>query len=158
MLFRSRLVKDVYENGSGKNYLIQHSAGSGKSNSIAWLAHHLSNLHDKENKPVFNSVIVITDRRVLDKQLQRDIYNMEHKQGVVTKVDKNSKQLTKALENGDKIIICTLQKFPFVDVSNISTKDKRFAIIVDEAHSSQTGKSSEKLRETLADISTKDED
>jgi len=153
-----RLVKDVYENGSGKNYLIQHSAGSGKSNSIAWLAHHLSNLHDKENKPVFNSVIVITDRRVLDKQLQRDIYNMEHKQGVVTKVDKNSKQLTKALENGDKIIICTLQKFPFVDVSNISTKDKRFAIIVDEAHSSQTGKSSEKLRETLADISTKGED
>ena len=153
-----RLVKDVYENGSGKNYLIQHSAGSGKSNSIAWLAHHLSNLHDKENKPVFNSVIVITDRRVLDKQLQRDIYNMEHKQGVVTKVDKNSKQLTKALENRDKIIICTLQKFPFVDVSNISTKDKRFAIIVDEAHSSQTGKSSEKLRETLADISTKGED
>lgn len=153
-----RLVKDVYENGSGKNYLIQHSAGSGKSNSIAWLAHHLSNLHDKENKPVFNSVIVITDRRVLDKQLQRDIYNMEHKQGVVTKVDKNSKQLTKALENGDKIIICTLQKFPFVDVSNISTKNKRFAIIVDEAHSSQTGKSSEKLRETLADISTKGED
>lgn len=153
-----RLVKDVYENGSGKNYLIQHSAGSGKSNSIAWLAHHLSNLHDKENKPVFNSVIVITDRRVLDKQLQRDIYNMEHKQGVVTKVDKNSKQLTKALESGDKIIICTLQKFPFVDVSNISTKNKRFAIIVDEAHSSQTGKSSEKLRETLADISTKGED
>ncbi len=153
-----RLVKDVYENGSGKNYLIQHSAGSGKSNSIAWLAHHLSNLHSVDNKPIFNSIIVITDRRVLDKQLQRDIYNMEHKQGVVTRVDKNSKQLTNALEKGHKIIICTLQKFPYVDVSSISTKGKRFAIIVDEAHSSQTGKSSEKLRETLADISTKGED
>ena len=153
-----RLVKDVYENGSGKNYLIQHSAGSGKSNSIAWLAHHLSNLHDKDNKPIFNSIIVITDRRVLDKQLQRDIYNMEHKQGVVTRVDKNAKQLTEALEKGDKIIICTLQKFPFVDVTKVSTENRRFAIIVDEAHSSQTGKSSEKLRETLADISSKGED
>lgn len=153
-----RLIEDVYENGSGKNYLIQHSAGSGKSNSIAWLAHHLSNLHDKDNKPIFNSVIVITDRRVLDKQLQRDIYNMEHKQGVVTKVDKNARQLTKALKDGDKIIICTLQKFPFVDVSNISTKNKKFAIIVDEAHSSQTGKSSEKLRTTLADIYSKGQD
>lgn len=153
-----RLVKDVYENGSGKNYLIQHSAGSGKSNSIAWLAHHLSNLHDKNNRPIFNSIIVITDRRVLDKQLQKDIYNMEHKQGVVTRVDKNAKQLTKALEKGDKIIICTLQKFPFVDVTKVSTKDKRFAIIVDEAHSSQTGKSSEKLRETLADTYSKGED
>lgn len=153
-----KLVQDVYENGSGKNYLIQHSAGSGKSNSIAWLAHHLSNLHDKDNKPIFNSIIVITDRRVLDKQLQRDIYNMEHKQGVVTRVNKNAKQLTKALENGDKIIICTLQKFPFVDVSRVSTVNKRFAIIVDEAHSSQTGKSSEKLRETLADIYNQGQD
>lgn len=153
-----KLVQDVYKNGSGKNYLIQHSAGSGKSNSIAWLAHHLSNLHDKDNKPIFNSIIVITDRRVLDKQLQRDIYNMEHKQGVVTRVDKNAKQLTKALENGDKIIICTLQKFPFVDVSRVSTVNKRFAIIVDEAHSSQTGKSSEKLRETLADIYNQGQD
>lgn len=153
-----KLVQDVYENGSGKNYLIQHSAGSGKSNSIAWLAHHLSNLHDKDNKPIFNSIIVITDRRVLDKQLQRDIYNMEHKQGVVTRVNKNAKQLTKALENGDKIIICTLQKFPFVEVSRVSTVNKRFAIIVDEAHSSQTGKSSEKLRETLADIYNQGQD
>lgn len=153
-----RLVKDVYINGSGKNYLIQHSAGSGKSNSIAWLAHHLSNLHNADNKPIFNSIIVITDRRVLDKQLQRDIYNMEHKQGVVTRVDKNAKQLTAALEKGDKIIICTLQKFPFVDVTKVSTAGRRFAIIVDEAHSSQTGKSSEKLREILSDISMQGED
>lgn len=152
------LVKEVYNNGCGNNYLIQHSAGSGKSNSIAWLAHHLSNLHDSENMPIFNSIIVITDRRVLDKQLQRDIFNMEHKDGVVVRIDKNAKQLTSALERGDKIIICTLQKFPFVDVQRVATAGKRFAIIVDEAHSSQTGKASERLKEVLADISNQGED
>lgn len=152
------IVDDVFKNGSGKNYLIQHSAGSGKSNSIAWLAHHLANLHDANNEVVFHSIIVITDRRVLDKQLQRDIYNMEHKPGVVVRVDKNSKQLTTALEKGEKIIICTLQKFPFVDVKNVATAGKRFAIIVDEAHSSQTGKASERLKEVLADISAQGED
>lgn len=152
------LVKEVYNNGCGNNYLIQHSAGSGKSNSIAWLAHHLSNLHDSENLPIFNSIIVITDRRVLDKQLQRDIFNMEHKDGVVVRIDKNAKQLTSALERGDKIIICTLQKFPFVDVQRVATAGKRFAIIVDEAHSSQTGKASERLKEVLADISNQGED
>ena len=149
-----KLVDDVFINGSGENYLIQHSAGSGKSNSIAWLAHHLANLHDSNNNVVFHSIIVITDRRVLDKQLQADIYKMEHKQGVVVRVDKNSKQLTAALEHGEKIIICTLQKFPFVDVQKITADGKRFAIIVDEAHSSQTGKASERLKEVLADIST----
>jgi type I restriction enzyme R subunit len=152
------LVRNVYDNGSGKNYLIQHSAGSGKSNSIAWLAHHLSNLHDAKDDVIFHSIIVITDRRVLDKQLQRDIYNMEHKQGVVVRVDKNAKQLTTALEHGEKIIICTLQKFPFVDVQKVATAGKRFAIIVDEAHSSQTGKASERLKEILADISTQGDD
>ncbi|WP_368293778.1 type I restriction endonuclease subunit R [Dehalobacter sp. TBBPA1] len=153
-----KIVSDVYTSGSGKNYLIQHSAGSGKSNSIAWLAHHLANLHDANDDVVFHSIIVITDRRVLDKQLQRDIFNMEHKQGVVVRVDKNSKQLTTALEKGDKIIICTLQKFPFVDVQKVATAGKRFAIIVDEAHSSQTGKASERLKEVLADISAQGED
>ncbi len=153
-----KLVEEVYNNGSGLNYLIQHSAGSGKSNSIAWLAHHLANLHDANNIPVFNSIIVITDRRVLDKQLQRDIFNMEHKDGVVVRIDKNAKQLTTALEKGDKIIICTLQKFPFVDVQKVATDGKRFAIIVDEAHSSQTGKASERLKEVLADISIQGED
>ena len=85
-----KIVANVYENGAGKSYLIQHSAGSGKSNSIAWLAHHLANLHDAQDEVMFHSSIVITDRRVLDKQLQRDIYNMEHKAGVVVRVDKNA--------------------------------------------------------------------
>jgi len=153
-----KLVADVYNNGSGKNYLIQHSAGSGKSNSIAWLAHHLTNLHDANDESIFHSIVVITDRRVLDKQLQRDIYNMEHKPGVVVRVDKNAKQLTTSLEKGDKIIVCTLQKFPFVDVQRVATEGRRFAIIVDEAHSSQTGKASERLKEVLADISAQGED
>ncbi len=147
------LIDDVYKNGSDKNYLIQHSAGSGKSNSIAWLAHHLENLHDRNDEVIFNSIIVITDRKVLDKQLQRDIYNMDHEKGVVVKVDKNTKQLTDALEKGSRIIVCTLQKFPFVDVSRVATEGRRFAIIVDEAHSSQSGKASGKLKEVLADIS-----
>lgn len=153
-----KIVGDVFQNGSGKNYLIQHSAGSGKSNSIAWLAHHLANLHDANDEVIFHSIIVITDRRVLDKQLQRDIFNMEHKAGVVVRVDKNAKQLTTALEKGEKIIVCTLQKFPFVDVQKVATAEKRFAIIVDEAHSSQTGKASERLKEVLADISAQGED
>ena len=152
------LINKVREEGSGHNYLIQHSAGSGKSNSIAWLAHHLSNLSDVGNEPIFHSIIVITDRRVLDVQLQRDIYNMEHKQGVVRCVNESAKQLTAALEKGDKIIICTLQKFPFVDVQKVSTEGKRFAIIVDEAHSSQTGKASERMKEVLADISAQGEE
>ncbi|WP_320123035.1 type I restriction endonuclease [uncultured Sphaerochaeta sp.] len=153
-----KLVTDVYSHGAGKNYLIQHSAGSGKSNSIAWLAYHLANLHDASDEVIFHSIIVITDRRVLDKQLQRDIYNMEHKPGVVIRVDKNSKQLTTALNNGDKIIVCTLQKFPFVDVQKVSITGKRFAIIVDEAHSSQTGDASKRMKEILADISLQGDD
>lgn len=152
------LISQVYENGCGENYLIQHSAGSGKSNSIAWLAHHLENLHDANDEVVFHSIIVITDRKVLDKQLQRDIFNMEHKAGVVMRVDKNARQLTTALEKGERIIICTLQKFPFVDVQKVATTGKRFAIIVDEAHSSQSGKASERLKEVLADISEQGED
>jgi len=152
------LILQVYENGCGGNYLIQHSAGSGKSNSIAWLAHHLENLHDPNDEVVFHSIIVITDRKVLDKQLQRDIFNMEHKAGVVMRVDKNARQLTTALEKGERVIICTLQKFPFVDVQKVATAGKRFAIIVDEAHSSQSGKASERLKEVLADISDQGED
>lgn len=153
-----KLVADAKSNGSGKNYLIQHSAGSGKSNSIAWLSHHLSSLHDDNNEVVFHSVIVVTDRRVLDKQLQKTIYQFEHVDGVVKKIDKNSSQLTDALRNNVKIIICTLQKFPFVDVEKVAKSGKRFAVIVDEAHSSQTGKASEKLKETLADISSQGDD
>ena len=145
------LVADAKIHGAGKNYLVQHSAGSGKSNTIAWLAHHLSNLHDDQQRAVFDSIIVITDRRVLDKQLQDTIYAMDHTAGVVVKVDKSARQLTDALADGVKIIISTLQKFPFVDVSNAATSGKRFAVIVDEAHSSQTGEASEKLKQVLAD-------
>lgn len=148
------LVADAKESGSGHNYLVQHSAGSGKSNTIAWLAHHLSNLHDGQQRAVFDSIIVITDRRVLDKQLQNTIYSMDHTAGVVVKVDKNARQLTEALADGAKIIISTLQKFPFVDVSQIATAGKRFAVIVDEAHSSQTGEASERLKQVLADTAT----
>ena len=152
------LVADAKANGAGKNYLVQHSAGSGKSNTIAWLAHHLSNLHDNQQRAVFDSIIVITDRRVLDKQLQDTIYSMDHTSGVVVKVDKNARQLTEALANGVKIIISTLQKFPFVDVGKVATTGKRFAVIVDEAHSSQTGEASEKLKQVLADTSTAGKD
>ncbi len=148
------LVADAKIHGAGKNYLVQHSAGSGKSNTIAWLAHHLSNLHDDQQRAVFDSIIVITDRRVLDKQLQDTIYAMDHTAGVVVKVDQNGRQLTDALADGVKIIISTLQKFPFVDVSKVATTGKRFAVIVDEAHSSQTGEASEKLKQVLADTVT----
>lgn len=153
-----QLLKQAYASGSGHNYLIQHSAGSGKSHSISWLAHHLASLHNADDQVIFNSIIVITDRRVLDKQLRDDVYSIEHKDGVVFRVDKHAKQLTEALEKDAKIIVCTLQKFPFVDVDRISSKGKRFAIIVDEAHSSQTGQASERLKEVLADISTQGND
>lgn len=145
-----RLTRDAAESGVGRNYLIQHSAGSGKSNSIAWLAYHLASLHDKENTPVFHSIIVITDRRVLDKQLRDNIYQFEHKQGVVVPAEKHSAELSDALKKGARIIITTLQKFPFVlDVVGTLPK-RRYAIIADEAHSSQTGESARKMKEVLA--------
>ena len=100
--------------GAGKRYLIQHSAGSGKSNSIAWLAHRLASLHNDSDEKVFDSVIVITDRRVLDQQLQSIIYQFEHKQGVVQKIDRDTKQLVLALAKGVPIVISTLQKFSFI--------------------------------------------
>lgn len=143
-----KLIADARET-TGKNYLIQHSAGSGKSNTIAWLAHRLANLHDNNDKLVFDSVIVITDRRVLDKQLQDTIYQFEHKQGVVEKIDKNSTQLAEALQNGTRIIITTLQKFSFVLDKTDGMPDRRYAVIVDEAHSSQSGESAANLRRVL---------
>lgn len=144
------LVGHAVAHGSGHNYLIQHSAGSGKSNSIAWLAHRLATLHDAKDEKVFHSVVVITDRRVLDQQLQNTIYQFEHKTGVVEKIDENTQQLAKALSNGTPIIISTIQKFPFISQAiktleakgegvAIDTRDRRFAVIVDEAHSSQSG-------------------
>ncbi len=133
-----KLLAHAKANGSGHSYLIQHSAGSGKSNSIAWLAHQLANLCGADGQPVFDSIVVITDRRVLDRQLQGTIKQFEKIKGTVTKIDRNAKQLVKSLERGDKIIITTLQKFGFVgDLAKIP--GKRFAVVVDEAHSSQTG-------------------
>ena len=155
------LIHQAETEGVGNNYLIEHSAGSGKSNTIAWLGHRLSSLHNKENNRIFDSVIVITDRRVLDKQLQETIYQFEHKMGVVEKIDKHSRQLAEALENATPIIITTLQKFPFVSKQLIKiaedkgeTSDgvlptRRFAVIIDEAHSSQGGETATDLKEVL---------
>lgn len=154
------LVASSKQKGAGHNYLIQHSAGSGKSNSIAWLAHRLSSLHDDDDKKVFDSVIVITDRRVLDQQLQDTIYQFDHKDGVVKKIDEDTKQLAKALSGSVPIIISTIQKFPFIAQAietlekrgqqiEIDTVGKNFAVIIDEAHSSQSGESAMELRKVL---------
>ena len=159
------LVAHAQANGPGRNYLVQHSAGSGKSNSIAWLAHRLSSLHDAKDQKIFDSVIVVTDRRILDQQLQGTIYQFEHKQGVVQKIDEDTRQLVQALANGTPIIITTLQKFPFISETldklrketpeelqggvAISTRNRQFAVIVDEAHSSQSGEGAMELKGVL---------
>ena len=145
-----KLVADARTSRTGKNYLVWHSAGSGKSNSIAWLAHRLSSLHDAQDRKVFDSVIVITDRLVLDKQLQDTIYQFEHKTGVVMKIDDDSKQLADALRNAVPIIITILQKFPFVTKHAGDLPERRYAVIVDEAHSSQSGESAAKMKAVLA--------
>ena len=143
-----KLIADVKINGTGKNYLIQHSAGSGKSKTIAWLTHQLSNLFGENEQPIFDSVIVITDRIVLDKQLKKQIKQFEKIKGTVRTIDKGSKQLMKALEEGDKIIISTLQKFGYIS-ELASLNGKRFAIVVDEAHSSQSGENVKDLKLAL---------
>jgi type I restriction enzyme R subunit len=145
------LLTDAKENGAGKRYLIQHSAGSGKSNSISWLAHQLVGLYDKTNtSAVFDSVIVVTDRIVLDSQIQRNIKQFEQVAGLVEHIDKGSKHLKEALEEGKKIIITTIQKFPHIvnDIGNLP--GNKFAIIIDEAHSSQSGNTAGKLNATLS--------
>ena len=155
-----KLVAHAKDRGAGRNYLVQHSAGSGKSNSIAWLAHRLASLHDVYDEKVFHSVVVVTDRRVLDQQLQATIYQFEHKTGVVEKIDEDTKQLTRALSQGTPIVITTIQKFPFIsqalstldktgDGVKIDTAGKRFAVIVDEAHSSQSGETATVLKGML---------
>ena len=168
-----KLVGASGKEGPGNNYLIQHSAGSGKTNSISWLSHRLASLHDASDVKVFDCVVVITDRQVLDQQLQDAIYQIEHAQGVVKAIDEDSKQLAAALIDGTKIVITTLQKFPFVlrgllhaagaeraDDATAEEKQKaaewekeiakrRYAIIVDEAHSSQTGESARELKSIL---------
>ena len=155
-----KLVAHAKAQGAGHQYLIQHSAGSGKSNSIAWLAHRLASLHDEHDEKVFDSVVVVTDRRVLDQQLQATIYQFEHKTGVVEKIDEDTQQLTRALSQGTPIVITTIQKFPFISQAlstlqkkgsgvKIDTAGKRFAVIVDEAHSSQSGETAIALRGML---------
>ena len=155
------LVDYAQHEGVGNNYLVEHSAGSGKSNNIGWLAHRLASLHNAENQRVFDSVIVVTDRLVLDQQLQDTIYQFEHKFGVVQKIDKSSRQLAEALENAVPIIITTLQKFPFVSKQLLKMAEergitgtgtlptRRCAVIIDEAHSSQGGETATDLKEVL---------
>ncbi len=167
------LIKSARTEGSGHNYLIQHSAGSGKTNSISWLSHRLASLHTATDEKVFDCVVVITDRRVLDRQLQDAIYQIEHAQGVVKAIDRDSQQLAQALVDETRIVVTTLQKFPFVmqgllRVAGVDAVDtpseaernqatewrevisgRRYAIIVDEAHSSQTGESAREMKEVL---------
>jgi type I restriction enzyme R subunit len=156
-----RLVAAARAEGPGHNYLVEHSAGSGKSNTIGWSAHQLASLHDAHDQRVFDSVIVVTDRVVLDQQLQDTIYQFEHKQGVVQKIDESSRQLAEALESGVPIIVTTLQKFPFVSRQLLKMADergqqgtgvlptRRCAVIIDEAHSSQSGETATDLKEVL---------
>jgi type I restriction enzyme, R subunit len=177
-----KLVVAAGQEGTGENYLIQHSAGSGKTNSISWLSHRLASLHDKDNQKIFDCVIVITDRLVLDQQLQEAIYQIEHAQGVVKAIDEDSKQLATALVDGTKIVVTTLQKFPFVlrgllHVAGAESQEKataeekkqakeweaaiakrKYAVIVDEAHSSQTGESARELKAILGAAANEDEE
>ncbi len=147
-----RMEAHAREHGVGRNYLVQHSAGSGKSNSIAWLAHRLASLHNERDEKVFDSIFVITDRVVLDRQLQDTIYQFEHRQGVVCKIDEQQKstQLAQAIESGTPIVIVTIQTFPFVTEKLGSLPDRRYAVIIDEAHSSTSGESAADLKGVLA--------
>jgi len=164
-----QLVAAAQHEGVGHNYLVEHSAGSGKSNTIGWLAHRLASLHNVQDQRIFDSVIVITDRRVLDQQLQDTIYQFEHRQGVVQKIDEDSRQLAQALESAVPIIITTLQKFPFVsrqllklaEERNEAGRDtlptRRCAVIIDEAHSSQSGETAIELKEVLGGEALREE-
>ena len=167
------LIDAARTDGPGRNYLIQHSAGSGKTNSISWLAHRLASLHTASDEKVFDCVVVISDRRVLDHQLQDAVYQIEHAQGVVKAIDQDSQQLAKALVDETKVVITTLQKFPFImsgllrmagaeldeEPSEAEREQpaawskaiaaRRYAILVDEAHSSQTGESARELKAVL---------
>jgi type I restriction enzyme R subunit len=149
-----QILRAVRQEGVGQNYLIQHSAGSGKSNSIAWLAHQLASFyqHETDTERLFDSIIVVTDRRNLDRQLQNTIKQFEQTEGLVNCIDKHSDQLRQALEAGRDIIISTLQKFPVVaeKLAELQVKGKRFAVIIDEAHSSQSGESSKLMKQVLS--------
>jgi len=155
-----KLVAHAREHGAGEGYLVEHSAGSGKSNSIAWLAHRLSSLHDADDRKVFDKVVIITDRLVLDRQLQETVYQLEHAHGVVVRIDKDSGQLAEALAGEQaRIIVTTLQKFPFVLEKVGELPARRYAVVVDEAHSSQTGDAAHGLRVVLgADLESAERD
>jgi type I restriction enzyme R subunit len=145
-----QLVADARARGAGQRYLIQHSAGSGKSFTIAWLAHQLATLHGADDRRVFDSIVVITDRRVLDRQLQTTMRQFEQTLGVVENIDSTSRQLKDALESGKTVIVTTLQKFPVIAREIGELPGRRFAVIVDEAHSSQSGESTKSLKAVLA--------
>lgn len=157
-----KVVNDVKKKGAGHNYLIEHSAGSGKSNSIAWIAYRLASLHDEENKPIFNSVLVVTNRVVLDSQLQDTIANFDHTPGLVVPIKssgegteddvRGSKGLYEAINDNRRIIICTIQKFLFAYKDIDKIVGKKFAIIIDEAHQGQNGESARILRKSLIDL------
>jgi len=146
-----RVEADARDRGAGQKYLIQHSAGSSKSNTIAWLAHGLFRLHDAANNLLFDTVVVVTDRRVLDRQLQGTVAQFEQTPGIVVAIDQHSGQLGDALAEGRHIIITTLQKFPFVVSRVAELAGRTFAVIIDEAHSSQTGQAARKMRQILSD-------
>lgn len=149
-----KIMADVKANGVGNNYLIQHSAGSGKSNSIAWIAYRLASVHDADNKGLFDSVIVVTNRVVLDGQLQETINSFEHQVGLVEAIDdkKNSRSLAEAINDKRRIIICTIQKFLFAKKDMEKFRGRKFAVIIDEAHQGQNGESAKTLRRSLIDI------
>ena len=146
-----KLLADVEVNGSTLNYLIQHSAGSGKTNTIAWLAYRLATLHDADNQIIFDNVIIMTDRVVVDRQLQKAVMGMEHKSGFIRVLDENcnSADLAIALNGNTKIIATTIQKFPYIVDSVKGLKNKRFAVIIDEAHSSTAGKDMAAVTQSL---------
>jgi len=153
-----RLLQDAGQHGAGQRYLIQHSAGSGKTYTIAWLAHQLTTLHDAEDRRVFDTIIVVTDRRVLDRQMQLHVRQFERQRGLVAVIDRDSRQLREALEQGRQIIVSTIQKFPVIVDQVESLPAKRFAVIIDEAHSSQGGVATQSLRKVLAQAGLEEED
>ncbi|MBS4314101.1 type I restriction endonuclease subunit R [Campylobacter vulpis] len=156
-----KLLSDTKEKGVGQRYLIQHSAGSGKSNSIAWLAHSLVSLHRKQNdeeKPVFDSILVVTDRKVLDRQIQENVKSFTQDKNLVESITDGSRQLKAAIEEGKKIIVTTIQKFPYIADEITHLRDKTFAIIIDEAHSSQSGKNAQKMGEAISNKNDKGAD
>ncbi len=148
-----KLISDTRQSQEGKSYLLQHSAGSGKSNSIAWLTYRLSSLHNKEDKEMFQSVFVVTDRRILNSQLQNTILGFDHKTGQIETItdEDNSTKLKDAINDKKRIIITTIHRFPLIYKELDGHAKKNFAIVIDEAHSSQSGKSAERLKEALAD-------